>query len=77
MFRLKFIFNIIIHIIHINIHEREAGLILVLEDSLQEGVATHSSILAWRMTWTFSSSMGRGTWQATDHEVAQSRTRLK
>ena len=22
------------------------------EDSLEEGVATHSSILAWRMPWT-------------------------
>ena len=36
------------------------------EDSLEEGMATHSSILAWRIP------MGRGTWWATVHGVAQS-----
>ena len=25
---------------------------LVQEDPLEEGMATHSSILAWRITWT-------------------------
>ena len=40
------------------------------EDSLEEGMATHSSILAWRIP------MGRGTWQATVHGVAKSRTQL-
>ena len=25
---------------------------LSLEDPLEEGMATHSSILAWRITWT-------------------------
>ena len=25
---------------------------LVWEDSLEEGIATHSSILAWRIPWT-------------------------
>ena len=25
---------------------------LVWEDPLEEGMATHSSILAWRITWT-------------------------
>ena len=25
---------------------------LVLEDPLEEGMATHSSILAWRIPWT-------------------------
>ena len=25
---------------------------LGLDDPLEEGMATHSSILAWRMTWT-------------------------
>ena len=29
------------------------------EDTLEEGMATHSSILAWRIP------MGRGAWQAT------------
>ena len=36
------------------------------EDLLEEGVATHSSILAWRIP------VDRGDWQATVHEVAQS-----
>ena len=30
---------------------RDAGLILGLEDTLEEGMATHSSILAWRISW--------------------------
>ena len=41
------------------------------EDSLEEGMATHSSILAWRI------AMDRGVWWATVHGVAKSRTRLK
>ena len=36
------------------------------EDPLEEGMATHSSILAWRISW----------W-ATVHGVAESWTRLK
>ena len=40
------------------------------EDPLEEGMATHSSILAWRIP------MDRGTWRATVHGVAESRTRL-
>ena len=40
------------------------------EDPLEEGMATHSSILAWRMP------MDRGTWRATVHGVAESWTRL-
>ena len=35
------------------------------EDPLEEGMATHSSILAWRI------SMDRGAWQATVHGVAK------
>ena len=31
---------------------RDAGLIPGLEDPLEEGMATHSSILAWEMPWT-------------------------
>ena len=31
------------------------------EDLLKEGIATHSSVLAWRI------SMDRGAWQATVH----------
>ena len=35
-------------------------------DPLEEGMATHSSILAWR------NPMDRGAWQATIHEVTKS-----
>ena len=38
------------------------------EDPLEEGMATHSSVLAWRIP------MDRGTWWATVHDVAKSRT---
>ena len=31
---------------------REAGSILGREDTPEEGMATHSSILAWRIPWT-------------------------
>ena len=37
------------------------------EDPLQEGMATHSSILAWRIP------VDRGAWQATVHGVARVR----
>ena len=37
-----------------------------LENPLVEGMATHSSILAWRFP------MDRGAWQATVHGVAKS-----
>ena len=40
------------------------------EDPLDEGMATHSGILAWRIT------MDKGAWWATVHEVAKSWTRL-
>ena len=36
------------------------------EDPLEEGMAIHSSILAWRIP------MNRGAWQTTDHGVAKS-----
>jgi len=50
---------------------RDAGLILGQEDPLEEGMATHSSILAWRIP------MDRPAWQATVHGVAKSQTQLK
>ena len=40
------------------------------ENPLEEGMATHSSILAWRIP------MDRGDWWAAIHGVAKSRTRL-
>ena len=36
------------------------------EDPLEEGMATHTSILTWRVP------MDRGAWQATVHGVAKS-----
>ena len=40
------------------------------EDPLEEGMATHSSVLAWRFP------MDRGAWWATVHGVPESQTRL-
>ena len=40
------------------------------EGPLEEGMATHSSILAWRIP------MDVGAWWATVHGVAKSQTRL-
>ena len=38
-------------------------------ESLEEGMAAHSSVLAWRTLWTEE--------RATAHTVAKSRTRLE
>ena len=40
------------------------------EDPLEEGMATHPSILTWRIP------MDRGAWRATVHGVAKRQTRL-
>ena len=40
------------------------------EDRLEESMATHSSILAWRV------SMDRGAWRATVHGVTRVRQDL-
>ena len=40
------------------------------EDPLEEGMATHSSILAWRIP------LDRAAWQASVHGVAKSQTQL-
>ena len=40
------------------------------EDPLEEGVATHSAVLAWRIP------MDRGAWWATVRKVAKSQTGL-
>ena len=40
-------------------------------DGLEEGMATHSSLLAWRIP------MDRGAWRATVHGVAKSQIQLK
>ena len=41
------------------------------EDPLEDGMTTHSSILAWRIP------MKRGAWQATVRGVAKSQTLLR
>ena len=50
---------------------RGSGWILGREDPLEEGIAIHSSILAWRFP------KDRGAWQAVVHRVTKSQTRLK
>ena len=40
------------------------------EDPLEEGMATHSSLLAWRIP------MDRGAWWVIVHRVAKSHTQL-
>ena len=39
-------------------------------DPLEQGMATHSSILAWKIP------MDRGAWRATGHGVTKSQTQL-
>ena len=41
------------------------------EDPLEEGMATHSRILAWRIL------IDKGAWQATFHGITKSRTQLR
>ena len=48
----------------------DSGSIPGLGRSLEESIATHSSILAWRIL------MNRGAWWATVHGVTKSQTRL-
>ena len=50
------------------VHEKSRGISLGQEDTLEKGMATHPSILAWRIPWT------RGAWQATVHGVTESDT---
>ena len=47
---------------------RDMGLVPGLEDFLEEGMATHSSILAWKIP------MDRGAWWATVHGLTNSQT---
>ena len=51
-------------------NEGDLGSILGWEDPLEEGMAPHSSILAWRIPTE------RGACRATVHGVAKSQTRL-
>ena len=49
-------------------NEGDLGSVLGWEDPLEEGISTHSSILAWRIP------MDRGAWRAIVHGVAKSQT---
>ena len=51
-------------------NERDLGLIPGLGRSLEERMATHGSVLAWRIP------MDRGTWCPAVHVITESRTRL-
>ena len=48
----------------------DLGSILGWEEPMEKGMATHSSILAWRI------SMDRGAWQAPVYGVTKSQTWL-
>ena len=43
---------------------------LALEDPLEEGMVTHSSIHSWRIP------MDRGAWRATVHGIEKTQTQL-
>ena len=50
--------------------QRTQALYLGQEDTLEEEMATQSTILAWEIPWT------RGAWRVTAHGVAKSQTQL-
>ena len=52
-------------------HVGDLGLIPGWEDALKKGMATHFSILAWKIPWT------EDFWRATVHGIAKSWTRLR
>ena len=52
-----------------------SSLDLAQEDPLEEGMATHSRILAWRIPWTVSMDrdcpVDRETWRAAKRQTKQ------
>ena len=52
---------------------RDGGLIPGSGNPLKEGMATHSSVLAWRIPWRIMA----GAWMTTVYRVTKSQTRLK
>ena len=46
------------------------------EDPLKKGMAAHSSILAWEITWQEFDCPPGGAWWATVPRVRKSQTRL-
>ena len=49
----------------------DEGRFLVREDPLEQGIATHSSILVWKIPWI------RGAWRAMVHGISKSQAQLK
>ena len=41
------------------------------EDPLEECIATHSCILAWRIPWTERSLVGYGPWGRTESDMTK------
>ena len=44
------------------------------EDPLKKGMATHSSILAWRIPWTQRSLAGHSPWSHTELDMTEELT---
>ena len=51
-------------------HIRDMGSILSWEGPLKEGIATHSSILAWRLPWT-EDLMGYSPWGRKESDMTE------
>ena len=41
------------------------------EDPLEKGVATHSSVLAWRILWIEEPKMGYGPWHLKESDTTE------
>ena len=41
------------------------------QDSLEEGMGTHSSILAWKIPWTERSLMGYSPWGRKESDMTE------
>ena len=55
-----------------NLHEETQVQSLGQEDPLEEGMATHSSILAWRISWTEDPiGLGCGPWGCKELDKTQ------
>ena len=44
---------------------------LVQEDSLEDGMATHSNVLAWRSPWTAEPGRGYSSWGHKESDTAE------
>ena len=53
-----------------NAEDRDAGSISESEDALEEGMTTHSSILAWRLPWT-ENLVGYSPWHRKESDMTE------